>query len=193
MNLGRIQISGKDLNHIAYNMSAQIPQYELTCKHCLGLSNVGKFLLTKLFRGGNLPSTTTLVKKFCQYVPIPDNNDKIILEMEALTDWCKRHAEEINTVDITYISHFGRYSIQDQIDAVLFSNKIYNIVEFACKTSHALPINYRHYAASHWLREAFAVTSNGVIAFVPTGEIHSNIEIDTKELEFAIRFVINGD
>jgi hypothetical protein len=191
----RITLSGADLDRISkcehsFNYLKEI-ESRSDCDSCCGLRESGKYILQRGFKGGSQPSLKTAVKKYRVFSGISSQLDD--KKVNSIVQWSNNNSNCVNTINIDYELHLGRFTIKDKIDGVLFKGQTYKLIVFGCdKKFHGEVLTYKNLAASLWLRMAFNVNSNSVISVRPNNEVKDIlIPLSSEEIAISLRKILD--
>ena len=172
----RIHITAGELDQIAkcpgsFNNLENIWQNRI-CHKCYVYSKLGQYVFQRAFRGGNQPSISTLTKRYKTILI----NDREFTEEHAgrlarkdaavisdLLSLSSRLSGQIDSVGQHYELHFGGFTVEGEIDLIIYEEKLYSIVDFACSNYHpTFLFNYRALTSSLWLRENYNIEASAV-------------------------------
>jgi hypothetical protein len=138
------------------------------------LREISKFILQRHFKGKNLPSHDTIIKTYMRTLLRYEMDDELVKSIAAndsrliaeLNEWIGAVAGSISIIDYPSELHFGHYTIRDTVDAVLYHDGQYHLLEFICGDDRHIErvMSYRTLFNSIWLRHNFSVGVNGFTA-----------------------------
>lgn len=171
------------------------------CKRCEAFSEIGRFILQRNFRGGNLPTqkgVENAFSRFCKKINYDHQitaYDKVMLH--DLLVWGKGISDQINLVSADIVSHFGLYTVEDTIDAIIDDMDVFTIVQIICnEPHHERVMNYRALHASYWLRNNYNIEKNNLMMVKMTQEgvrVHRyNIPLSTELIKSSILHILSG-
>lgn len=144
------------------------------CARCQYLSDIARYVLSRSFRGTNSPSIKTLTNRYNNILLEEGHSEderKLIVRKDIgilsdLLDFASKFNDKIDVINPEIKLHFGRFLIQDNLDAVFCIDGQYYLVQFFCDdhdiSKHKV-ICYETIAGSLWLRTTYGVNDNAVL------------------------------
>lgn len=179
-----------------------------SCIRCKAFSQLARYCLRRAFRSEKNATEQTLKKKYNSILLTEGINAEEVGRMSRkdsgiladIIEFSKQHKHHIDRVGVEIAANFGRFSVRDELDAILCIQGQYIITKFTCdehsRDDRSL-MRYETIASSIWVREAFGIETNG-ICFVQLSITEDPImrQIDmmltTEQLKESIQSLISN-
>lgn len=145
------------------------------CRRCQIISELGRFILKRFFRGGyvltlkGLSAEMVKVYKNLEEDYEVSSKDKVLLN--DLLTWGKGVVDTINLIDIPAETHFGQFTVTNRIDAVIYDVSGWAILKFSCDKPHTeQALNYQALFSRMWLQDTYGINASSLLVVAPTLE-----------------------
>jgi len=176
------------------------------CVKCNAFSRIAHYCFKRSSKATNTISDNRLKDKYNRILLDAGINKEYresMVRSDSLTlsdiiNISKKYRENIDNVQPNITLNLGRFVVRDKLDAILCIQNQYFIVKFMC-SNHPVngyfPIGYEAIAGSLWIRDAYAVDTNGIcfIQFNPDAPTIKcmDITLTTEQLRQSIHSVVD--